>query len=272
MGGKPVEQPARLLFLGDIVGDEALTRVEFRIPILRKELGLLAVVVNAENAAGGSGLTAAQFHRLRRAGVDLVTLGDHGLKRREIVPLLEKGEPISRPANLPSQAPGKPWAEVVLPGGIPLRVVTVLGRVFMKPQDCPFDALDRVLGEMAAVMGNRPAITLVDLHAEATAEKELLGWHVDGKVTAALGTHTHVPTADEKLLPKGTAYQTDVGMCGSMAGVLGRDPEAVLRTTRTGLPESWPLTTGKIALSGTLVEVDLATGKATGIERFREMG
>jgi len=225
------------------------------------------VVVNAENAAGGSGLNVSQYHRLRRAGVDLVTLGDHGLKRREIVSLLEKGEPISRPANLPSQAPGKGWAQAELGGGLSLRVVTVLGRVFMKPYDCPFDALDRVLPEMA---DGKPSITLVDLHAEATAEKELLGWHVDGKVTAALGTHTHVPTADERVLPKGTAYQTDVGMCGSMAGVLGRDPEAILRTTRTGLPESWPLTTGKINLAGALVEVDLATGKATGIQRFRE--
>jgi metallophosphoesterase (TIGR00282 family) len=263
-----VEQPARLLFWGDVVGDEALTRLEQRIPILRKDLGLLAVVVNGENAAGGSGLTAAQFHRLRKAGVDVVTLGDHGLKRREIVPLLERGEPISRPANLPSQAPGRGWAQTELAGGVVLRVVTVLGRVFMKPVDCPFDALDRVLAEM----GPGPGITLVDLHAEATAEKELLGWHVDGKVAAAVGTHTHVPTADERVLPGGTAYQTDVGMCGSMAGVLGRDPAAVLRTTRTGLPESWSLTGGRIALSGALIEVDVATGRALGISRFREEG
>lgn len=261
-----MEQPARLLFLGDVVGDEALTRLERRIPSLRLELGLAGVVVNAENAAGGSGLTAAQYHRLRRAGVDLVTLGDHGLKRREIVPLLERGEAISRPANLPSGAPGRGWAQVDLAGGLRLRVVTVLGRVFMKPMDCPFDAVDRVLAEM----GDGPGLTLVDLHAEATAEKELLGWHLDGRVTAALGTHTHVPTADERVLPRGTAYQTDVGMCGSMAGVLGRDPEAVLRTTRTGLMESWGLTAGKIALSGAVVEVDPGTGRATGIRRFRE--
>ena len=263
-----MEKPARLLFLGDIVGDEALTCIENRIPILRKELGLSGVVVNAENAAGGSGLTVSQYQRLRKGGVDLVTLGDHGLKRREIVPLIERGEPISRPANLPSQAPGKAWVETLLACGTPLRVITLLGRAFMKPVDCPFDALDRHLPEIC----RSPGITLIDLHAEATAEKELLGWYLDGKVSAALGTHTHIATADERILPKGTAYQTDVGMCGSTSGVMGRKPEAILRTTRTGLPESWSLSTGAIALSGALVEVDPITGKALHIQRYREVG
>jgi calcineurin-like phosphoesterase len=138
----------------------------------------------------------------------------------------------------------------------------------MKPVDCPFDALDRHLPEIC----RSPGITLIDLHAEATAEKELLGWYLDGKVSAALGTHTHIATADERILPKGTAYQTDVGMCGSTSGVMGRKPEAILRTTRTGLPESWSLSTGAIALSGALVEIDPITGKALHIQRYREVG
>ncbi len=258
----------RLLFLGDIVGDEALGRVETRLPSLRRELDLQAVVANAENAAGGSGLNAGQYHRLRAAGVDVVSLGDHGLKRREIVPLMAQGFPICRPANQGLHCPGRPFISVVLASGVRLQVISVLGRAFMKPTNCPFDALDQALEAMELEAG--PRVVLADLHAEATAEKELLGWFLDGRVAAALGTHTHVPTADERILPGGTAYQTDVGMCGSLAGVLGRDPEAVLRTTRTGLPESWPLCRGRIALQGALVELDESTGRARSISRFLE--
>ncbi|MFM7111043.1 MAG: YmdB family metallophosphoesterase [Planctomycetota bacterium] len=254
----------RILFLGDIVGGASVDMVVRLVPPLKAGGRIDAVIANAENAAAGSGLASSQFRALTQAGVDLLTLGDHALRKREIVPILENDRRICRPANLAPRCPGNDLAVTTLPGGIRLAAFCVLGRTFMKPAECPLEAIDRLLARAES----EADIVVADLHAEATAEKLLLGRHLDGKVAAALGTHTHVPTADHCLLPLGTAYQTDVGMCGPHDGVLGRQTEAVLRTTRSGLSEPWPLATGDLRLNGAIVEIELGKRRATAIEPF----
>lgn len=258
----------RILFLGDVVGGAAIDLVASRAKALRTAFQLDAIVVNAENAAAGSGLVPSQFRALTQAGIDLITLGDHALRKREIVPILESDFRICRPANLAPHCPGRSFAQVTLPCGVRLAAFTVLGRTFMKPADCPIEAIDRLLEQLKTLAD----VVLVDLHAEATAEKQLLARHLDGKVAIALGTHTHVPTADACIMPKGTAFQTDVGMCGPHDGVLGRQTEAVMRSARTGMTEPWPLATGDLRLHGAIVDADPATGLARAIEPFSERG
>lgn len=254
----------RILFLGDIVGGASVDLVVRRIPLLKSDHRLDAVLANAENAAAGSGLAPSQFRALTAAGVDLVTLGDHALRKRELLPTLENDPRICRPANLATRCPGNDHAVTTLANGVRLAAFCVLGRTFMKPAECPLETIDRLLDHLRP----KADIIIVDLHAEATAEKQLLARHLDGKVTAALGTHTHVPTADAQILPKGTAFQTDVGMCGPHDGVLGRQTEAVMRSARTGLTEPWPLATGDWRLHGAIVELDETTGLATAIQPF----
>ena len=258
----------RILFLGDVVGGAAIDLVVSRAKALRTAFQLDAIVVNAENAAAGSGLVPSQFRALTQAGIDLITLGDHALRKREIVPILETDPRICRPANLAPHCPGRSFALVTLPCGVRLAAFTVLGRTFMKPADCPIEAIDRLLEQLKPLAD----VVLVDLHAEATAEKQLLARHLDGKIAMALGTHTHVPTADACIMTKGTAFQTDVGMCGPHDGVLGRQTEAVMRSARTGMTEPWPLATGDLRLHGAIVDADPATGLARSIEPFSERG
>ena len=190
------------------------------------------MVANAENAAGGSGLTPAIYHELLAAGVDCITLGDHIYRRREIFRILQTEPHIVKPANYPPDAPGRELAVCGRGNGVRVAVFSLLGRVFMPPVDCPFQAADRVLAELPADV----RVILLDFHAEATSDKQLMGRHLDGRVTAVLGTHTHVPTADEQILPGGTAFQCDVGMTGPHDSILGRRIDRVLETTRTFRP------------------------------------
>lgn len=250
-----------LLFLGDVVGQETIDLIAWRLAKIRTNLGVEWVVVNAENAANGSGLSPAQFRKLRDSGVDGITLGDHALRKREISKILDTESTICRPANFPPGAPGKGWALAKSPSGKSLRIATVLGRTFTKPVDCPFIALDKIL------MGPGEGPWVVDIHAEATGEKILMGRWLDGRVAAALGTHTHVVTADEEILPKGTAYQTDVGMSGPSKGVLGRKYESILPTVLTGVQHPYDLARGNIVLCGCLVEINQDSGLAESISR-----
>lgn len=254
----------RILFLGDIVGGASVDLVVSQIPLLKANQHLDAVVANAENAAAGSGLSPSQFRALTSAGVDLITLGDHALRKRELLSTLENDPRVCRPANMGPRCPGNDHAVTCLANGVRMAAFCVLGRTFMKPAECPLDTIDRMLDQLRP----KADIIVVDLHAEATAEKQLLARHLDGKVAAALGTHTHVPTADAQILPGGTAFQTDVGMCGPHNGVLGRQTEAVMRSARTGLTEPWPLATGDLRLHGAIVELDQATGLAIAITPF----
>ncbi len=254
----------RLLLIGDIVGKPGRQIVVRTLAGLRERHGLDLVVANAENAAGGSGITPAIFHELIAAGVDCVTLGDHAYRRREILPLLEREPRIVRPANYPPGAPGRELAILELAGGLRAAVFVLLGRVFMPPVDCPFAAADRVLAALPPGI----KVVLLDMHAEATSDKQLMGRHLDGRVSAVLGTHTHVPTADEQILPGGTAFQCDVGMTGPHDSILGRRIDRVMETVLTFRPTHFEVATGNCRLHGTLVEVDPATGKSTHVQRI----
>src|SRR5581483_8014869 len=253
----------RILFLGDIVGAPGMEMVRTALPALIPAERLDLVIANAENAAGGSGLTPRLYRQLRQAGVDLVTLGDHIYKKAEIIGTLAAEDRVCKPANFPPEAPGRDHAIAPARDGTPVAVFSVLGRTFMRPVDCPFRAADRVLAEIGA----RARVIVVDCHAEATADKYLLGHHLKGRVSAVLGTHTHVPTADEQLLPGGTAFISDVGMTGPYDSILGRRIDRVLPTTITFVPTLFEVATGDPRLAGAIVDVDAATGQAHAIRR-----
>lgn len=253
----------RVLFIGDVVGSPGRKIIGQVLPrlILRWDLGL--VICNAENAARGSGITQAGYEELLEAGVDVFTMGDHVYRRDEIFSLFEQTERICRPANFPPDAPGPEYVLTEAKDGTIVGVFTVLGRTFMKPVDCPFRAADRVLERI----GGAARVVLVDVHAEATSDKQLLGRYLDGRVSAVLGTHTHIPTADEQILPGGTAFQADVGMTGPYDSILGRRVDRVLPATLTFVPQFFEVATGDPRLSGSLVEVNPLTGRAESIHR-----
>jgi len=253
----------RILFIGDIVGTPGVQFVRRVVPVLRVREGIDLVVGNAENASGGSGLYPNTLRQLKTAGIDAFTMGDHLYKKVELIAALESGEPVVKPANFPAAAPGRDHIIVTSPGGVPVAVLSVLGRTFMRPVDCPFQAVDRVLSQLPSAI----RCILVDAHAEATADKYLLAHHLKGRVTAVIGTHTHVPTADEQVFPEGTAFVCDVGMTGPYAGVLGRKVDRVLGTALNFVPVPWDVATDDVRLGGAIVDVDPETGKATSIRR-----
>ncbi|MCA9268189.1 MAG: YmdB family metallophosphoesterase, partial [Planctomycetales bacterium] len=253
----------RILLIGDIVGQPGRDIVASALGDLRRREQIDFVVANAENSAAGSGLTPANYRQIVAAGVDCITLGDHIYRRKEIESVLTAEDNIVKPANYPEAAPGKRWTVLPARDGTKVAVFSLLGRVFMKPVDCPFDAADRVLAELPPDV----KVIVLDLHAEATSDMQLIGRFLDGRVSAVLGTHTHVPTADEQIFPGGTAFQCDVGMTGPYDSVLGRRIDRVLETTRTFRPTQFDVATGDVRLSGTIVDVDPATGKATAIRR-----
>jgi metallophosphoesterase (TIGR00282 family) len=254
----------RLLFIGDIVGRPGIQLVENTIPGYRREQSIDLVIANAENADGGSGLTPAIYRKLIRSGIDCITLGDHIYKKKEIVEILESQTNIVKPANYPPQAPGRTWAVVKTETGIQVAVVSLMGRVYMKPVDCPFTAAERTLAEIPPEI----KVRFVDFHAEATSDKQLMGRFLDGRVSAVLGTHTHVATADEQVLPGGTAFQCDVGMTGPHDSILGRKTENVLEAAISFNPLPFTVATEDPRINGALVEIDQRTGKATKIERI----
>ncbi|MBW8884348.1 MAG: YmdB family metallophosphoesterase [Planctomycetia bacterium] len=254
----------RILLIGDIVGKPGERIVTRTLPALRKRESLDLVIANGENAADGSGLAPSIYRKFIAAGVDCVTLGDHIYRRSEIVSVLTSADNIVKPANFPAAAPGKPWCVVTAADGTPVAVISLLGRVFMRPVDCPWTAADRVLAEIPADV----KVRIVDFHAEATSDKQLMGRYLDGRVTAVLGTHTHVTTADEQIFPGRTAFQCDVGMTGPHASILGRRVDRVLETTLTFQPTQFEVAVGDVRLCGTIVEVDPATGQATAIRRL----
>jgi metallophosphoesterase (TIGR00282 family) len=253
----------RVLFIGDIVGTPGVTFVRQALPVLIARDHVDLVIANAENAANGSGLTPNLYRRIREAGVDLVTLGDHVYKKAEIIATMEKDERICKPANFPPDAPGREFARAVARDGTPVAVLSLLGRTYMRSVDCPFRAADRVLDALAG----QTRCIVVDIHAEATADKYLVGHYLKGRVSAVLGTHTHVPTADEQILPGGTAFISDVGMTGPYDSILGRRIDRVLSTTVSFVPSAFDVATGDPRLAGALVDIDPATGQSQAIRR-----
>jgi hypothetical protein len=261
--------PFRILVLGDIVGRPGRQIVHQKLSGLVRERGVDLVIANAENVAGGSGITSNLFHKVRSYGVDVVTLGDHAFRKLEIVPTLQSSERILRAANLSSQAAGRTHTVVATNSGVPVAVFAVLGRIFMPiPADDPFAAADRVLSQLPASV----RVCVADLHCEATSEKTALAHYLDGRVSLLFGTHTHVPTADARILPGGSAYITDLGMCGPYDSVLGRRKDRVIKQMTTNMPHPFDVATGDVRLCGALCEIDPATGKAVSIERIEVQG
>ena len=262
--------PFRILCLGDIVGRPGRQVVHQKLPALVRERQVDLVVANGENIAGGSGITQNLFHKLRSYGVDVVTLGDHVYKKLDIAPTLQSSERIVRPANLSQHAAGRPYTVVTTNAGVPVAVFAVLGRIFMNqlPADDPFAAADRVLLQVP----RHVRVCVCDMHAEASSEKVAMGHWLDGRCSVVFGTHTHIPTADAKILPGGSAYISDVGMCGPYDSVLGRRKERVLKFMTTNMPQSFDVATGDVRLCGVLAEIDPETGRAVSVERVEVAG
>ncbi len=254
----------KILLVGDVVGKPGRQIIARAMRGLRAQEQLDFVVVNAENAAGGSGITPEIYHELMEAGVDAITLGDHCFRRAEIFPILQSQRRIVRPGNYPASAPGHDVAVLQTRDQTPVAVFTLLGRVFMPPVDSPFNAADRILAQLPADV----RVIVVDFHAEATSDMQLMGRYLDGRVSAVLGTHTHVPTADECIFPGGTAFQCDVGMTGPHESILGRRIDRVLQVTRTFRPAQFEVASGDVRINGTVVDVDPSTGRATAIRRL----
>lgn len=248
-----------VLVIGDIVGRPGRQAVHKFLPRLRQQNGLGLVIANAENAAGGFGLTSAITRELLGAGVDVITSGNHIWAQKEIIPHLDGNMPILRPLNYPPGVPGRGY----LVSGQAV-VVNLMGRTFMREIDCPFRAMDKLLAELKS----KPPVIIVDFHAEATSEKVAMGRYLDGRVSAVLGTHTHVGTIDTRLLPGGTAYVTDIGMTGPRDSIIGDDAEAVIQRFLTGMPHRLSVGEGKPEFNAVMVEVAEDSGRAINIERI----
>ncbi|UCD55786.1 MAG: TIGR00282 family metallophosphoesterase [Candidatus Omnitrophota bacterium] len=257
----------KVLFIGDIVGEPGRKAVKALLPGIIRKRKINCVIANAENSAGGSGITPPIAKELKSYKLDVITSGDHIWKRREIVEILDREQTILRPLNYPKEAPGFGSAIIELPEhGVKIGVVNLVGRVFMQAVECPFRTSREEVGRMRKITPN----IFVDMHAEATSEKIALGWYLDGLVTAVMGTHTHVQTADEKILPEGTAYITDVGMTGPFDSVIGRKKEQILTRFITQMPTRFQMADADIWLNAVVIDFDDKTGKANSIERIQK--
>lgn len=260
----------RILFVGDIFARPGRTIVHERLPELQKQHDVELTVANGENAAGGFGITPQIAEELFELGIDVITTGNHVWDKREIIEYLNSANGneaslarrVLRPANYPAGSPGFGWYQGRTRSGVQYAVIDLQGRVFMVSNDDPFRVADELLKQIAA------KVILVDLHAEATSEKVALGWYLDGRVTAVLGTHTHVPTADEQILPGGTAVQTDVGMTGPYAGVIGVQKDLIVQKFLTNMPSRFEPATDDVRLCAALIDCDPLTGRASRIERI----
>jgi hypothetical protein len=261
--------PVRVLCVGDVVGRPGRQVLAEHLPKLKKQHQLDCIIVNAENIAGGSGLTPQLLDKLRRYGTNLITLGDHAYRRREVFEVLQRCDDVVRPANFSPDAIGRDHAIYRTDTGVEIAVIALLGRMFMKPiTDCPFRAVDRLL----TMLPRSVKAIFIDMHAEVTSEKVAMGWHLDGRVSCVFGTHTHVQTADERVLPGGTAYITDLGMSGPRDSVLGRRKDNVIKSLITNMPHPYDVAEGDPWLHGAIVTVDETTGRAAAIQRVAAQG
>jgi metallophosphoesterase (TIGR00282 family) len=249
----------RILFVGDVVGRPGRDAVAALLPQLRDALRVDLAIVNGENAAGGAGLTAEIARELQASGADVVTTGNHVWDQRQFMNEIESLDFVLRPLNLPANNPGR--GSLVTKGAL---VVNAIGRTFMAPADDPFRAMDDLLASRAADV---PRVAILDWHAEATSEKLAMGWHLDGRVTAVVGSHTHVPTADARVLPKGTALVCDTGMVGPRDSILGVRADVIVDKFRTGMPKRFEVADGQVVFGSVLIDADEATGNARSIER-----
>jgi len=255
----------KLLMIGDLVGSAGRTAFANLVTRLKPKT-VDFVVVNGENSAGGKGITRALAGELLEAGADVITTGDHVWDQRELAGQIAQEPRLLRPMNMAPGCPGAGWCTVTTPWGR-VTVVNLLGRVFMSPYDCPFRSIESLLAREK----NLGRIIVVDIHAEATSEKVAMGRFLDGRVSVVAGTHTHVQTSDETILPKGTAYLTDLGMTGPMDSVIGRDTASILTAFQTGMPARFEMGGGDTCIQGAMVDIDETTGKARSIARVRDV-
>jgi metallophosphoesterase (TIGR00282 family) len=256
------EDAFKILFVADVVGHPGRDAVKAILPALKVELAPDLTVVNGENAAGGFGLTAKIAGELKSHGADVITSGNHVFAQKEFVGELSGLERVLRPANYPPRAPGQ-GSCVVEAAGQKVLVMNLIGRIFLDSLDDPFRAADAILAANPDVR-----IVFCDMHAEATSEKTAMGWYLDGRASAVVGTHTHIPTADARILPKGTAYVTDVGMVGPRDGCIGMDRDIVIQRFLTGVPNRFQVASGPVTFNSVLVNIDASTGRATSIQRI----
>ena len=255
----------KILFLGDVVGKPGREAVGQHLPAIFREHKPLFCIINGENSASGVGITPAIAEELFAAGADAITLGNHAFKKREVYEYLDRDRAIVRPANLPEIAPGR-GVTAVKKDGIELAVMNLCGRVYLEGYDDPFRCIDGIMESLET-----PHV-FVDFHAEATSEKIAMGWHMNGRASAVVGTHTHVTTADETVLPGGTAYITDVGMCGPVPSILGVEKEIILYRFRSSMPTRFEVADHPGVISGVVIDVQRETGRATAIRRIRAGG
>lgn len=253
----------RILFIGDVVGSPGRDMVKEYVPKLKSKYKPHFTIINGENAAHGKGLTEKIYHSLIQSGADAITMGNHTWDKKEIFDFIDDVPNLVRPANFPEGTPGK-GITYVKANGKELAVMNLQGRTFLPPLDDPFLKADELIAEVA----KRTPYIFIDFHAEATSEKLALGWYTDGRASAVVGTHTHVQTADNRILPKGTAYITDVGMTGPYDGILGMDRETIIKRFKTNLPVRFTVAEGKTTLSGVVIDIDDQTKKAVKIERI----
>jgi hypothetical protein len=255
------DREVKILFVADVVGHPGREAVKALLPEVKKELRPDLTIVNGENAAGGFGLTAKLVAELRGSGADVITSGNHVFAQKEFVGELPGLERVLRPANYPPAAPGQGWC-IAEAGGHRVLVMNLMGRIFLDALDDPFRAADAILAAHPDVR-----IVFCDMHAEATSEKTAMGWFLDGRASAVVGTHTHIPTADARILPGGTAYVTDVGMVGPRDGCIGMDKDVVLQRFLTGMPNRFVVASGPVTFNSVLVTINPSTGRATSIQR-----
>ncbi|MGL6196849.1 MAG: TIGR00282 family metallophosphoesterase [Thermoguttaceae bacterium] len=260
-------QAVRILLIGDVIGRPGRRIIGETLAAVKRKNAIDFVIANAENSAGGSGITPEIYWELLDYGVNCITLGDHAFKKNDIFSILDSESQIVRPGNLPVEAPGKRYTILEIAGGIKIAVFCLLGRVFMNPIDCPFRAADAILADIRK-KDESVKIAVLDFHAEATSDKQMMGRYLDGRVSAVLGTHTHVATADEQILPGGTAFQCDVGMTGPFESIIGRKIEKVLDALRTSRQTTYDVATEDVKLCGSVVEIDTCSGKAVKIDRI----
>ena len=255
----------RILFIGDVVGSPGRDMVKEYLPKLKEKYRPTITIVNGENAASGKGINEKIYRQFLEWGAQAVTLGNHAWDKKEIFDFIDKAKYLVRPANLPEEVPGTGIVYLKV-NQDEVAVINLQGRTFLPAIDCPFKKADELIAEAR----KRTPIIFVDFHAEATSEKEAMGWYLDGRVTAVVGTHTHVQTADERILPSGTAYLTDAGMTGPYDGILGVERDGVIKRFLTSLPVRFEVSTGgRTQLSGVVVDVDKKDGRAKKIQRVR---
>jgi metallophosphoesterase (TIGR00282 family) len=258
----------RCMVIGDIIGKPGRQAVLHALPPMRQELALDMVIANGENLAAGAGLTARLSEELLGNGVDVITSGNHIWDKREIYEYLDSDRPVLRPINYPDDAPGRGWLLHRLPDGDQVAVINAMGRVFMNQLDSPFAALDALLDGAAEPL---PPMRILDFHCEITSEKNAMGWFLDGRVSGVVGTHTHVPTADARVLPKGTAYISDIGMTGPRDSIIGFSLETVLPRFLTHLPTRFDVAEGPVSFNAVVISIERATGRATAIEQVQRL-